>query len=64
MTMPARPEDLDALIDAACRLLEIPLEPDWPAAIRFNLDVTLKHGADVQAFPLPDEAEPAFVFEV
>jgi hypothetical protein len=56
------PDPLDDLIDAAARVLELPIEPEWKAAVRTNLQVTLGHGALVAAFKLPDDAEPAPVF--
>jgi hypothetical protein len=57
------PDDpLDAYIDAAAKLLAIPLEPEWKPAVRFNLEATLKLAAEVDAFALPDDAEPAPVF--
>jgi hypothetical protein len=54
--------ELDAFIAAAARALDLPLAPEWQEAVRFNLDVTLRHAALVGDFPLPDEAEPAPVF--
>jgi hypothetical protein len=54
--------DLDALIAALAHALDLPVDPAWHPAIRFNLDVTLRFAALVAAFPLPDEAEPAPVF--
>jgi hypothetical protein len=57
-----RDEELDDLIEAAARLLAMPVDPAWVPAIRGNLDVTLKLAALVAAFRLPDEAEPAPVF--
>jgi hypothetical protein len=54
--------DLDALIAASAHALDLPVDPAWHPAIRFNLDVTLRFAALVAAFPLPDEAEPAPVF--
>jgi hypothetical protein len=60
---PAPPDDaLDDFIDAAARALGLPVEPQWRPAIKANLDVTLRLGALVAAFELPDEAEPAPVF--
>ena len=56
-------DPLDALIDAAARALELPLEPDWKPAVAANQRVTLEHAAAVEAFPLPDDAEPAPVFK-
>jgi hypothetical protein len=57
------PDDLDALIDAAAALLKLEIEPDWLPAIRANLEVTLDHARNVEAFPLSDDAEPACIFE-
>jgi hypothetical protein len=56
------PDPLDDLIDAAVRALDLPIEPAWKAAVKTNLKVTLDHGANVAAFELPDDAEPAPVF--
>jgi hypothetical protein len=56
------PDPLDDLIDAAARALDLPIEPEWKAAVKTNLQVTLGHGASVAAFKLPDDAEPAPVF--
>jgi RNAse (barnase) inhibitor barstar len=56
------PDPLDDLIDAAARALELPIEHEWKAAVKTNLQVTLRHGALVVAFKLPDEAEPAPVY--
>jgi hypothetical protein len=55
-------DPLDALIDVAARVLELPLEPEWKPAVAANLRVTLEHAAAVEAFALPDDAEPAPVF--
>ncbi|WP_419897705.1 DUF4089 domain-containing protein [Roseomonas sp. USHLN139] len=55
-------DELDRLIDAQAALLGLPLQPEWREAIRANLRVTLRFGALVEAFALPDEAEPAPVF--
>ena len=54
---------LDQIIDAAAAALGIAIDPAWKAAIRSNLEVTLRHAAAVDAFALDDEAEPAPVFE-
>ena len=56
------PDPLDELIDAAARVLELPIEPEWKAAVKVNLQVTLRHGTHVAEFALPDDAEPAPVF--
>jgi hypothetical protein len=53
---------LDEFIDAAARTLGIAVEPQWKPGIKANLQVTLRVGAMVAEFELPDEAEPAPVF--
>ncbi len=59
----AKPDEaLDEFIEAAARALSLPIEPEWKAAVRANLQATLNHAALVDEFPLPDEAEPATVF--
>jgi Protein of unknown function (DUF4089) len=55
-------DDLDTLIAASARALDLPVDPAWHPAIRFNLEVTLRFAALVASFPLPDDAEPAPVF--
>ncbi|ONG50368.1 DUF4089 domain-containing protein [Pseudoroseomonas deserti] len=55
-------EELDRLIEAQAVLLGLGLHPEWREAVRANLQVTLRFGAMVEAFDLPDEAEPAPVF--
>jgi hypothetical protein len=62
--MMAKPDEtLDQFIEAAASALSLPIEPEWKPAIRANLEMTLKHAAAVDEFPLPDEAEPAPVFK-
>ena len=55
-------DPLDDLIDAAARVLDLPVEPDWKPAVKSNLAVTLRHGQHVAEFKLPDDTEPAPVF--
>jgi hypothetical protein len=55
-------DPLDGFIAAAARMLALPLEPQWIAAIKTNLEVNLRAATFVAAFALPDEAEPAPVF--
>ncbi len=54
--------DLDAFIAAGTALLGIPVDPAWRDQIRADLAVTLRLAAMVDAFPLPDDADPAPVF--
>jgi hypothetical protein len=56
-------DTLDDFIDAAARALGIPVEPDWKPGIKANLEVTLRVAGMVAEFELPDETEPAPVFE-
>jgi hypothetical protein len=57
---PADP--LDDFVQAATRVLALPLEPQWLAAIKTNLEVNLRLAAFVAEFALPDESEPAPIF--
>ena len=59
----ASPDSLDDYIDAAARVLALPVEPEWKPSVRANLEVTLRLAALVTEFVLPDEAEPAPVFD-
>ena len=59
----AQDDTLEQFIEAAAKALELPIDPTWIPAIKANLQVTLRLGKDVADFTLPDEAEPAFVFE-
>ena len=61
--MPAEDAHLDAFIGAAAEALDLPVEPEWKPAVKANLAVTLRLAAMVAEFELPDEAEPAPVFE-
>jgi hypothetical protein len=55
-------DPLDGFIEAAARVLALPLEPQWLAAIKANLQTNLRLAAFVAEFALPDESEPAPVF--
>ena len=54
---------LDDFIVAAAAALKLPLDEAWKPAVKANLAVTLKHAATVEEFKLPDDAEPAPIFE-
>ena len=56
-------EALDALIEANAELLDLAIEEAWLPSIRQNLAVTYRMARFVEAFPLPDDLEPAPVFE-
>jgi hypothetical protein len=55
-------DPLDGFIDAAAKVLDLPLEPAWRPAVRTNLQVILAQGALFANFCLSDEAEPAPIF--
>jgi Protein of unknown function (DUF4089) len=52
---------LDALIDAGTEALGIAMKPEWRAAVRMHLVISLGHAATVLA-PLDDHLDPAPVF--
>ena len=54
-----RPAPLDDFIAAGARALDLKIDKSWMPAVRGHLQVTLRHGALVAAFALPDDAEPA-----
>jgi hypothetical protein len=56
------PDPLDGFIDAALGVLALPVEPQWRAAIKANLEVNLRTAKFVTEFALPDETEPAPIF--
>jgi len=54
---------LEAYIKAAAAALGIPLDDAWMPSIRTNLAVSLRLATTAADFELPDESEPAPVFE-
>ena len=59
----SNPGSLDELIAASAAALDLNIDPAWLPAVRRHLEVTLRLGAQVAGFELPDDAEPAPVFE-
>jgi hypothetical protein len=61
---PGKPsaDPLDNFIDTAALALDLPLDPEWRAAVKLNLQVTLCQAELFTAFVLPDDTEPAPVF--
>jgi len=53
---------LDDYIDAVANALALPIDESWKAAVKANLEVSLRLARLVDEFPLPDETEPASVF--
>jgi hypothetical protein len=60
---PDKPQPLDDFIAAGARSLDLTVDPAWLPAVRAHLEVTLRHGAAVAGFALPDETEPAPIFK-
>jgi hypothetical protein len=59
----AKPADaVDGLVAASAQALGLNIEPAWYNGVKFNLQLILRLGAMVDAFPLPDDTEPAPVF--
>ena len=57
-------DPLDDFIAAGARALDFEIDKAWMPAVRGHLQVTLRHGALVAAFAVPDDAEPAPGFKV
>jgi hypothetical protein len=55
-------DSLDNYLDAASKLLRLPVKDAWKPAVRANLDVSMRLARLVDEFEFPDEAEPASVF--
>ena len=64
--MSADPTSRDALaayVVAAAQALDLTVRPEWLDGVTTNLAITLRLARLVDAFPLPDEAEPVPVFK-
>lgn len=57
------PPILEDYAATAAEILEIPIEPAWWPTILANLQASLDLAMFVSSFELPDESEPAEVFE-
>ena len=58
-----KPDALDGFIAAGAAALGLAIDQAWMPEVRRQLQITLAHGAKVASFALPDDAEPAPVFE-
>jgi hypothetical protein len=56
-------ETTDTWITSSATLLGLPIEAAWMPSIRANVEVTFRLAKLVDEFALPDEVEPAPVFE-
>ena len=55
-------DSLEDYIDAASKLLRLPVKEAWKPAVRANLEVSMRLARLVDEFALSDVAEPASVF--
>ncbi len=55
--------EIYAWIRSSATMLKLPLEPAWLPAVKANVEVTFRLAALIDEFPLPDEIEPASVYE-
>ena len=55
-------DSLDDYIDAASKLLRLPVKDAWKPAVRANLEVSMRLARMVDEFEFSDEAESASVF--
>jgi hypothetical protein len=60
--MPTETFDAEAYVDAAAKLLGLPLDPAHRPGVVLNLERIAQMAVLVMEFPLPDETEPAPVF--
>ena len=57
-----QPEPIDTMVTASAEALGLAIDPAWQKDVVFNLQLIMQHGARVDEFALPDEAEPAPVY--
>jgi len=53
----------DAFIDAVAASLGLEIDEAWKPAVHANLEVTMRMARLVDEFPLPDQIEPAEIYE-
>jgi hypothetical protein len=58
-----RDSDIEAYVDAAAKLVGLSLDPAHRPGVVLNLERIARMAALVMAFPLPEETEPAPVYE-
>jgi 1-carboxybiuret hydrolase subunit AtzG-like len=59
----ADPVDIEAYVDAAAKLIGLPLDPTHRPGVVLNMTRIAQMAALFMEFPLPEETEPAPVFE-
>lgn len=55
--------DPETYVDGAAALIGLPIDPTHRAGVVLNLERIAQMAALVMEFPLPDDVEPAPVFE-
>ena len=55
--------NLEVYVTSSAKELGLAIEPEWKASITANLETIFKIAALVDEFELPDDTEPAPVFE-
>ena len=63
LDMPGSTDQLDAFIEVVATSLGLTIADGWKPAVRANLEVSLRMAKMVDEFPLPDEIEPAEIYE-
>jgi len=53
----------DEMTDAVSAALGLKIDEAWKSSVRANLEVTMRMAQLVDEFPLPDEIEPAEIYE-
>jgi hypothetical protein len=61
--MPERVVDPETYVDAAAALIGLPIDPAHRPGVVLNLERIAQMAALVMEFPLPEDIEPAPVFE-
>jgi hypothetical protein len=60
--MPNHAFDAEAYVDAAAKLIGLPIDPAHRPGVILNLERIAQMAALVMEFPLPEETEPAPVY--
>ena len=53
----------DAYAEASAKVLGLSIRADWKPAVATNLETIFKMAAPVENFELPEDIEPAPIFE-
>ena len=61
--MTERSFNAEAYVDAAAQLVGLKLDPEHRSGVALNLERIAQMAALLMEFPLPDETEPAPVFQ-